>query len=726
MIAATVFAGILNPVSAQEPNSERMQKAIQLFDNDDRVGAFPILLSLEGTNDPRILARLGACYLSGRGVKQNPAKAFSCFSRAKDDPDGIALNGLGACYGYGFGTEKDTGKALEFWEKAWKKGNLYAASNLGRHYRKTGDTKKAKEYLIPALKTKPCPNTIRGVLEFELFAVAVLDNDPKASEYYLQEAVTHGESAYAKAAFMYNFGEEGFPIDPEKAFALAEKAGDRDLAMLIAFGLGIEKMFWDEKDAVKYLVFASNAGYSKAHWYAFHLTKDRQYAIKAAKAGDKRAYFDAAVQTAVNAEKNKLPKDSAEFKTALDWYIKASKGDDENIAMNALCSIGMMYRIGEGVEADYDKAMEWYQKAADRCFPRALREIGVKYRIRLDKAASGFERSFMSNNMWSYFAIAAFLQDQQATNFLIENLGNIGKEQAQTPEMKLAVGVMFLLKSASEGGNPQDGQDGIKMIEEAAASGNLHANIVLANCFLYGILVKKDIGKAAEYLEKAADKGNIYAKSMLTKEFFRNYVSTDKRIAYLKDSISAGYPWARHNLASVYEGMGNLDQAIELYEQDAAEGNAHSQFRLCNMIFAGKGKFNYEPTMPPNEKQSRFLDLSHKYLLMTLAQNYGNAECLFGSPMQPYGSRRPSRDNAILQIKGFLDGANGLTELSAIADIASRYAYGNGVRKDLKKAKRLCEYCIKKCSSDNPDENYLIQHCRHILSEIEKIEKNGK
>lgn len=149
------------------------------------------------------------------------------------------------------------------------------------------------------------------------------------------------------------------------------------------------------------MVEASDAEYAKAHWYAFQLTKDGKYAIKAAKVGDSRAYYDAAAQTAINAEKSKLPKDSPEFKTALDWYMKASKVDDENIAQNALCSIGMMHRIGEGVEADYDKAMEWYQKAADRCFPRALREIGVKYRLRLDKSNSDFERTIMRNAMLS-------------------------------------------------------------------------------------------------------------------------------------------------------------------------------------------------------------------------------------------------------------------------------------------------------------------------------------
>ena len=39
-----------------------------------------------------------------------------------------------------------------------------------------------------------------------------------------------------------------------------------------------------------------------------------------------------------------------------------------------------MYIRGEGpISKDYNKSMEWYPKAADQLFPRALRKIGVMY-----------------------------------------------------------------------------------------------------------------------------------------------------------------------------------------------------------------------------------------------------------------------------------------------------------------------------------------------------------
>ena len=110
-----------------------------------------------------------------------------------------------------------------------------------------------------------------------------------------------------------------------------------------------------------------------------------------------------------------------------------------------------------------------------------LREMGIKYRLRLGKSTSDFERTIMRNAMWSHFAIAAFLQDHAAIKFLNESLTTDMREAAQSAEEKLAVGVLFLLKNDSASRN------GIKLIENAAASGNTHANIVLAICFQNGI-----------------------------------------------------------------------------------------------------------------------------------------------------------------------------------------------------------------------------------------------
>ena len=45
----------------------------------------------------------------------------------------------------------------------------------------------------------------------------------------------------------------------------------------------------------------------------------------------------------------------------------------------AQSNLGVMYANGEGVTQDYEKAVEWYQKAAQQGFANAQYNLGVMY-----------------------------------------------------------------------------------------------------------------------------------------------------------------------------------------------------------------------------------------------------------------------------------------------------------------------------------------------------------
>jgi TPR repeat protein len=50
-----------------------------------------------------------------------------------------------------------------------------------------------------------------------------------------------------------------------------------------------------------------------------------------------------------------------DYDKARDWYQKAADAGDPG----AFYGLGMLYELGLGVVQDYDKARGWYQKAAD-------------------------------------------------------------------------------------------------------------------------------------------------------------------------------------------------------------------------------------------------------------------------------------------------------------------------------------------------------------------------
>ena len=46
----------------------------------------------------------------------------------------------------------------------------------------------------------------------------------------------------------------------------------------------------------------------------------------------------------------------------------------------AECSIAHAYEFGTGIEADYEEAVKWYEKAAEQGCKEAIRELGFAYR----------------------------------------------------------------------------------------------------------------------------------------------------------------------------------------------------------------------------------------------------------------------------------------------------------------------------------------------------------
>ena len=50
------------------------------------------------------------------------------------------------------------------------------------------------------------------------------------------------------------------------------------------------------------------------------------------------------------------------YKKAIEWYEKAAKQGDAHAQFN----VGVMYKKGRGVDVNYKKAMEWFEKAAQQ------------------------------------------------------------------------------------------------------------------------------------------------------------------------------------------------------------------------------------------------------------------------------------------------------------------------------------------------------------------------
>lgn len=88
--------------------------------------------------------------------------------------------------------------------------------------------------------------------------------------------------------------------------------------------------------------------------------------------------------------------EKGDYGLALDLFMQCAKNGD----VYAMERIASMYIGGEGVNCDYDKAIEWYLKALEGNCATALINIGITYRIKGDikKSKYWLEKSFASGD----------------------------------------------------------------------------------------------------------------------------------------------------------------------------------------------------------------------------------------------------------------------------------------------------------------------------------------
>jgi TPR repeat protein len=91
-------------------------------------------------------ANLGAMYVAGLGVPQDPGTAFDWFHKAAQQGHPNAEYSVGAMYLNGLGVPRDYGKALEWLRKAAQHGQVDAQSRLAMMYER--GTGVAKDYVV--------------------------------------------------------------------------------------------------------------------------------------------------------------------------------------------------------------------------------------------------------------------------------------------------------------------------------------------------------------------------------------------------------------------------------------------------------------------------------------------------------------------------------------------------------------------------------------------------
>ena len=223
---------------------------------------------------------------------------------------------------------------------------------------------------------------------------------------------------------------------------------------------------------------------------------------------------------------------SRDYGKAFEWYTKAAEQGDST----GQKALGHLYYKGLGVGRDYDKAFEWSMKAAEQGEAFSQRRIGEMYFRGL-----GVDQDYDKAFVWTMKAA----------------------EQGDASAQRW-IGEMYL-RGHSVG---QDDGKALEWFLKAAEQGDSLAQRMIGSLYSEGRGVEQDYGKALEWFLKAAESGRPSALNSvawtyhLTGEYEKALPWAEKAVEARPDD-----PNVVDTLATVYEGLGRDEEALEQFEK---------------------------------------------------------------------------------------------------------------------------------------------------------------
>ena len=115
------------------------------------------------------------------------------------------------------------------------------------------------------------------------------------------------------------------------------------------------------------------------------------------------------MSTTVHAEALKAYKQK-DYTTAMNLWLSEAESNDQ-----AMANLGIMYLKGDGVEKDYDKAREWFEKSSEHDNDSANFNLGLMYQTKLGveedvfRAIEYYRKAVTKNHAQAAFRLALLL-----------------------------------------------------------------------------------------------------------------------------------------------------------------------------------------------------------------------------------------------------------------------------------------------------------------------------
>lgn len=626
---------------------------------------------------------LGNCYEKGVGVTRNLSEAIKWYTMAADSGDAVAQCDLGYCYEYGIGLKRDKNTAFSLYMKAAEQELPRAMANVGVYYEYgysvKKDTTKAIDWYLRAAKKNNSFAMYHLGLCFENGNGEKKDLE-KAAVWYRKAAEMKDPDSGITSGTIYNKLNSGteHQLGCIKTLEWAKLAANGYNKYLPMLAKAYEEGTYVQKNnykaariyamAIEILLAEANKGNETAmsdladcYEKGMGVKKDKKLAlewrIKAAEQGSYESqeklaeYYD-----------NKLfgkDKDKNAFKM---YKLLAENNNYGNHNYKHKYNLAWCYYFGKGTITDKNKAFYWFNEAYDNGngYEYALSEIVDCYRtgIGTDKdpekafelLKSAYDRG--SRSKWLMEMLSEFYEK------------GIGTEADFNKAVEI-VALLHLILSENKKANFQYMREIQDKFFDFGEKNSSFAFWYLAKCVMNKTYIKED------------DESSIQ-KSL----FFSNDESTQKDMLKLAVSKEPVYPDAYYDYAKLLEK--NKSNEYEKYYALAEEaGSPKSLYYLGYDYHRGIG-------VDKNDKTA----LGY----FALAAQNGSQESLVEMAI----CYRDGIDGGEPDIEEALAILNELCEKGnrdALCTLARMYIDGDGVEKDIERAKELVE-SIKRSDPD--------------------------
>lgn len=227
-----------------------------------------------------------------------------------------------------------------------------------------------------------------------------------------------------------------------------------------------------------------------------------------------------------------------------------------------MVSTGWLFEMGAIFPQNYERAFEWYEKAANGGLITAQTHLGALY-----VTGKGVTKNVKKAIEWYEKAVA---QDS------VEAMHDLGWVYAEISEVK-----------------ERDEVKAVEMFLKAAKKGFAPAQNKLALMYLTGRGVAKDARKAVEWYRKAAEQGYAPAQYNMGLQYASGEgveaINAKEALSWFLKAAKQGHLNAQFNAACTYYEEKQNRLAAEWWQRAAEKGDAPSICNIGDMYAQGEG-----------------------------------------------------------------------------------------------------------------------------------------